>query len=229
MVQRTVRVAVRTTAGNAKEDVEKAVDQALRVQYKEMMGPLGPPVAAKVGEIMGQKAEEVCRGWLTGRNCFLLASSDLEGTDVEVAYNKLLDAPGKGYIGYIITWTGDFNPGLIRDRILDYYEQKGIKPESIRKCNRIGIMVHGHAAGAAVAKRLLGGPVYADEIFDAVEPFIEPGGELWLFICRGEQYLWDEAISASKRDFKVVVWPGENRDCIFERDIEPYIGPMLGP
>jgi hypothetical protein len=54
-----VRVVVRTTAANAKEDVERAVEQALRVQYKEMMGPLGPPVAAKVAEIMGQKAEEV--------------------------------------------------------------------------------------------------------------------------------------------------------------------------
>jgi len=55
----TVRVVVKTTKATAKADVEKAVEQALRVQYKEMMGPLGPPVAAKVAEIMGQRAEEV--------------------------------------------------------------------------------------------------------------------------------------------------------------------------
>jgi hypothetical protein len=38
-----------------------AVEQAIQTHYKEMMGPLGPPVAAKVAEIVGQKAEELVR------------------------------------------------------------------------------------------------------------------------------------------------------------------------
>lgn len=50
--------------------------------------------------------------------------------------------------------------------------------------------------------------MYADEIFDAVEPFIEPGGELWLFVCGGKQEGWDEVVAKSKRSFKVIVWPG---------------------
>ncbi len=62
MAGQTVRVVVKATKGRTKEDVERAVEQALRVQYKELMGPLGPPVAGKVAEIVGQKAEEVLVG-----------------------------------------------------------------------------------------------------------------------------------------------------------------------
>jgi hypothetical protein len=225
-----IKVTVQTSVseGGTVSAVEGETAQKLETGLGEALGSLAAPVAPLLAEIIEQSSEEASTAWLTGRNCFLLASYDLDGTDVGEAYNKLLDAPGKGYTGYIITWTGDFNPGLIKDRILNYYEQMGVKPEDIKKCNRIGIMVHGHAAGAAVAKRILGGPVYADEIFDAAEPFIEPGGELWLFVCGGEQENWDDAVAASKRPLKVIVWPGGGAGCVFERDMDPFIGPLVG-
>jgi len=83
----TVRVVVKATKGTEKKAVEAAVEQALRVQYKEMMGPLGPPVAAKVAEIMGQKAEEVVYGEV------YVPSYDEEYYWFEVNYLSGLDIP----------------------------------------------------------------------------------------------------------------------------------------
>jgi len=103
----TVRVVVKTTKATAKADVEKAVEQALRVQYKEMMGPLGPPVAAKVAEIMGQKAEEV----------MVEAEEKVEGpfTCVIMPGRKNVPGPG-GVISMYPRWLTE-----------DFYEDPGIK------------------------------------------------------------------------------------------------------
>ncbi|MEE8639806.1 MAG: hypothetical protein V3T41_05290 [bacterium] len=228
VTQKVIRFTVRTTPDNAESDVQAMATQKFKEDLPEILGPVAAPLAPVLGEIFGQKAGKASKGWLTGRNCFLLASCDLEDANMKEAYDKLLDTPGERYTKDIITWTGDFAPGLIKERVLSYYEQIGVKPEDIKKCNRIGIFVHGYAGEPAVASRILGGPVYADEIFDAVELFIEPGGELWLFVCGGEQETWDEVVAKSKRSFRVIVWPGGGGECIFERDMEPYIGPMLG-
>ncbi len=228
VAQKVIRVKVTTTAATAKKDVEEAVERAAQGTLKETMGPLAAPVAAKVAEIMGQKAEEVSKGWLKGRNCFLLSISDSGKPQVEEAYNTLLESPTDDYTIYIITWRGDLYPGKIKDAILSHYEKHGIKPEEIRKCNRIGIFVHGSTARASIYGGLQRPPIGAEELFDAVETFLEPGGELWLFICGGEQEEWDKAVAESNRPFRAIVWPGEGEECDFDDNMKPYVDPMLG-
>ncbi len=131
MAAQTVRVVVRTTAANAKENVERAVEQALRAQYKEMMGPLGPPLAAKVAEIMGQKAEEVVYGEV------YIPSYDEEYYWFEVNYLSGLDIPYQELGADEATRKEGIN--IIKET----YAEKGVDRETIVEWEKVFVNLFG--------------------------------------------------------------------------------------
>ena len=228
MARQTSVLKLKIPSGTTKRDFEEAFEGVAQGPLKEELGSVGSAAAPVLKGIIWQTVEEKSKAWLSGRNCFLLTISDLGKKQVEESYKKFCESPTPGYTGYVITWRGDLYPGKVRDVILSHYEKHGIKPEEIRKCNRIGIFVHGSSARASIFGGLGRPHIRAEELFDGVEPFLEPNGELWLFICGGEQEEWDEVVAESDRPFRVVVFPGEGRDCDFDRDMERFIDPLLG-
>ncbi len=54
--EKTIKVVVQTTTGNAASDVSAAVTQAVKAQLPEILGPLAAPLAPVLGEIFGKSA-----------------------------------------------------------------------------------------------------------------------------------------------------------------------------
>jgi hypothetical protein len=145
MAGQTVRVVVKTTAANAKKDVEEAVERAAQGPLKERMGPLAAPVAAQVAEIMGRKAEEVVvQRETTKRTLFIY-------DDFVLGWYPELDAV-KDYVSSEMQPRGktieyvEVEGGIRVDSLLNkysrYLEAGGMSLAEAPKFDRVAILVH---------------------------------------------------------------------------------------
>jgi len=239
MVQQTVRVVVRTTAENSKESVERAVEQALRVQYKGNMGPLGPPVAAKVAEIMGQKAEAVVGPDPAGDvynqiTCFIEAEWHIKNADTREIILRdtarvLETAEREGHKVDFIYFNIPFNPESIAAQISG--------SETFVKYGPFDRMViYHHGAKIIYAGREMAGlrgqsqyepykyyaVVPAYEILEVLSPFVKPGGYFWIWGCGQKYALWQAEADMYGYDLKIRVYP-ENEDHDYAKHIAPFI------
>ena len=239
MAGQTVRVIVKTTKGTARKDVEKAVEQALRVQYKDMMGPLGPPVAGKVAEIMGQKAAEVVS---TGRGvggyrqftCFIEAEWDIKNADTREIILRdtarvLETAEREGHKIEFIYFNMPFNPESIAAQISasDTYVKYGAFDRMVIYHHGAQIIYHGQEMpglrGQSKYKPFkYFAVVPAYEIFEVLGPFVKPGGYFWIWGCGQKYALWQAEADKYGYDLKVRVYP-ENEDHDYAKHIAPFV------
>jgi len=234
----TVRVVVKTTKATAKADVEKAVEQALRVQYKEMMGPLGPPVATTVAEIVGQKAEEVVAvDYLAGRTLIVYDADLYPDERVLEDKRRIYENtwPKKSVV--FVKFRSYFEPTLMDAYYEEWLKRQGKFTEERATFERIGIMMHGarilDETGKTIREPgLVRGanlyPVTPKELFGVVEKYLKPGGDLWLLVCAQYQRAWDRELEKAGCDFNVIIYPGGGKDFFYETDAAPFIDDLLG-
>jgi len=235
----TIRVVVRTTKGTAKEDVERAVEQALRGQYGELMGPLGPPVAAKVAEIMGHKAEDALgAGSAVGEynqlTCFIEAEWDIKNADTREIILRdtarvLETAEREGHKIEFIYFNIPFNPESIAMQISasEAYVEYGPFDR---------IVIYHHGAQIIYAGREMPGlrgqskyepfkyyaVVPAYEILEVLAPFVKPGGYFWIWGCGQKYALWQAEADQYGYDLKIRVYP-ENQEHDYAKHIAPFV------
>lgn len=217
--QKVIRVKVTTTAATAEKDVKEAVEQALRVQYKENMGPVGAPVAAEVAGIMGQKAEEVVQSEKSERTLFIYDDFILDWYPELEAVKDYVRAemqPRGKTIEYV-----EVKGGIMVDNLLNKYkshlEASGMSLADAPKFDRVAVLIHavgiirGYTPEGEERSYEWPGlesyrprevpedwerpfpPVEAHELYAAVKQIIKEDGELWVFTCGLTQEQWDRA------------------------------------
>ena len=238
MAGQTVRVIVKTTAANAKKDVEEAVERAAQGPLKEIMGPFAAPVAAQVGEIIGAKAEEVVAvDYLAGRTLIVYDADLYPDERVLEDKRKIYENTWPDKTVVFVKFPSYFEPTLMDSYYEGWLSRQGKSTDDKATFDRIGIMMHGTrvvdeedrpTGDPALQRGVNLYPVEPKELFGVVAKYLKPGGDLWLLVCAQYQHRWEEELEKAGCSFDVIVYPGGGEDFLYEDDAAPFIDDVLG-
>ncbi len=186
-------------------------------RLKEKSGPLAAPLAPVIGEIMGQKAEEVVQPEITKRTLFVGDHNIMETYpefDAVKSYMRREMKPEGKEIFFYEFKKGWFTPEELVEEYKKQREFEGKTLEEAPKFDRIALLVHGGGEPIFDEKGNVTGygpalerarpknaePGYYDpysdvapsELFAQVEKLLKPGGEVWIFSCEQRQREWDD-------------------------------------